>query len=109
MTLPYCVFCEIIARRLPANIRYEDDEVIVFDNRLHWAPVMILVMPKRHLSQEELWRDSVSRAAQVAVEMGLKLCPQGFRILSNFGWDAMQSQPHGHLHVVGGTYLGPYA
>ncbi len=33
----------------------------------------------------------------------------GFRILSNFGHDGMQSQSHGHLHVIGGANLGPYA
>ena len=34
--------------------------------------------------------------------------PNGFRILSNFGYDGLQSQSHGHLHVVGGTFLGHY-
>jgi diadenosine tetraphosphate (Ap4A) HIT family hydrolase len=41
--------------------------------------------------------------------MGKQHCPSGFRILSNFGHDAMQSQPHGHVHVLGGTFLGEYA
>ena len=103
-----CVFCDIIARREPANIRYEDDDVIVIDNRLRWAPVMLLVMPKRHLSQQELWQH-LGQVGAVAVKMGHELCPRGFRLLSNFGWDAMQSQSHAHVHVIGGTYLGPYA
>ena len=103
-----CVFCDIVARKQSANIRYEDDDVIVFDNKLRWAPVMLLVMRKRHLTQEEFWRD-MSKIGEVAVEMGKRYCPGGFRILSNFGPDAMQSQKHGHLHVIGGTFLGPYA
>ena len=37
-----------------------------------------------------------------------QLCPGGFRLLTNFGYDAMQSQEHGHLHILGGTYLGHY-
>jgi diadenosine tetraphosphate (Ap4A) HIT family hydrolase len=41
--------------------------------------------------------------------MGERFCRNGFRVLSNFGTDAMQSQPHGHVHVIGGTYLGEYA
>ena len=41
--------------------------------------------------------------------MGIQFCPNGYRILSNFGHDAMQSQEHGHVHVLGGMYLGPYA
>jgi diadenosine tetraphosphate (Ap4A) HIT family hydrolase len=46
---------------------------------------------------------------EVAVEMGQKHCPGGFRLVSNFGHDAMQSQEHAHLHVIGGTFLGEYA
>ncbi len=103
----YCTFCEIVAGREPATIRYEDDEVLVFDNLLRWVPVMLLVVPKRHVSQEELWRD-IGRVGQVAVAMGNKHCPRGFRLLSNFGEDGMQSQPHGHIHVLGGTHLGIY-
>jgi histidine triad (HIT) family protein len=103
----YCTFCEIIARREPATIRYEDDDVLVFDNVLGWVPVMLLVVPKRHLSQEELWLD-VGAVGRVAVEMGRKYCPGGFRLLSNFGHDGMQSQPHGHIHVLGGAHLGMY-
>lgn len=96
-----------MAGREPATIRYEDDEVLVFDNLLRWVPVMLVVVPKRHVSQEELWRD-IGRVGQVAVAMGNKYCPRGFRLLSNFGEDGMQSQPHGHIHVLGGTHLGIY-
>lgn len=103
-----CVFCEIIARRSPAAIRYEDDDVIVFDNIMRWTPVMMLVMPKKHMSQRELWLD-MSKVGEVAVRVGEQFCPEGFRLLSNFGHDAMQSQAHAHVHVLGGSYLGPYA
>ncbi|MSQ27853.1 MAG: HIT domain-containing protein [Dehalococcoidia bacterium] len=103
----YCTFCEIVARREPARIRYEDDEVLVFDNVLGWVPVMLLVIPKLHISQEELWSD-IRAVGRVALEMGRTHCPGGFRLLSNLGHDAMQSQPHGHVHVLGGAHLGLY-
>ena len=101
----YCIFCEIIARRERGTIRYEDEDIMVIDNILRWVPVMLLVIPKRHMEQEEMWRD-ISRIGNVAVDMGKKYCPGGFRLLSNFGRDAMQSQAHAHLHVLGGTFLG---
>lgn len=104
----HCVFCEIIARRSPGTIRYEDDDVIAFDNILGWAPVMMLVIPKQHLTQEEMWQTCISRVGPVAVALGRQYCPGGFRLLSNLGRDAMQSQYHAHIHVVGGTFLGPY-
>ena len=103
-----CTFCRIVAREEPAEILFEDDQVLVFRNRLRWVPVMLLVVPKEHRSQEELWR-KLGRVGEVAVEMGLAHCPDGFRLLSNVGFDAMQSQSHGHVHVLGGTFLGEYA
>lgn len=104
----YCVFCEIIARRQPANIRYEDDDVIVIDNVLNWAPVMLLAMPKKHIPQQELWRD-MGKVGEAAVKMGEELCPNGYRLISNIGSDAMQSQSHAHVHILGGAFLGHYA
>ncbi|HEY8489638.1 MAG TPA: HIT domain-containing protein [Dehalococcoidia bacterium] len=105
---PHCTFCRIILRQEPADILYEDDDVIVFRNLLRWLPVMLLAVPKRHISQSELWED-MGKVGRAAVRMGQEHCPNGFRLLSNFGYDAMQSQPHAHVHVLGGTYLGPYA
>ncbi|MCY4454792.1 MAG: histidine triad nucleotide-binding protein, partial [Chloroflexi bacterium] len=51
----YCIFCEIIAKRSPADIRYEDDNVIVFRNQLRWVPIMLLASPKEHMTQDKLW------------------------------------------------------
>ena len=107
---PGCVFCDIVARRSPANIRYEDKRVIVIDNVLQWAPLMLLVMPKGHMTQEQLWSNGmIQEIGRTAVAMGRRFCPKGYRLISNFGRDAMQSQEHGHVHVLGGMHLGPYA
>ncbi len=102
-----CVFCDIISGAAASNVRYEDENFMVFDNKLTWAPVMMLVVRKQHMGQEEYWQD-MSEAGRIAVEMGKRYCPDGFRLVSNFGDDAMQSQEHGHLHVIGGRFLGPY-
>jgi len=107
---PYCVFCEIIAGREPARVRYVDEDIIVIVNRLTWVPVMLLVIPKQHLSQIQMWSSGLmEQLGNVAVNMGAMYCPNGFRFLSNFGHDGLQSQRHGHLHVIGGTPLGEYA
>ena len=105
-----CVFCEIVAGKSPSKVYYEDDEVIVIDNVLQWTPIMLLVMPKGHMTQGDLWTSgAIATIGRIAVDMGEQFCPKGYRILSNFGPDAMQSQEHGHVHVLGGMYLGPYA
>ena len=107
---PHCVFCEIVAGREPARIRYVDEEIIVIVNRLTWVPVMLLAMPKQHLSQLDMWSSGImQRLGNIAVDLGCMFCPNGFRILSNFGYDGLQSQSHGHLHIIGGAYLGHYA
>jgi histidine triad (HIT) family protein len=103
----YCIFCEIISRREPSDIWYEDDEYIVFKNQLKWLPVMLLLVPKKHMSQQEFWGD-FGRAAKLGTELGEKFAPNGFRLLSNFGADALQTVMHAHLHILGGTTLGIY-
>ena len=104
-----CEFCRIVASQVPARVVYQDDDVMVIHNRLQWVPVMLLVIPKKHMSQEEMWQSPIiARLAEVAVQMGRDHCPGGFRLLSNFGHQAMQSQPHGHMHVLGGIQMGRY-
>ena len=108
-TNPNCVFCQIVAGSSPARVRYLDNDIIVIVNKLDWVPLMLLVMPKEHLSQIAMWdSDLLPRLGRLAVDMGAMYAPNGFRILSNFGRDGLQSQSHGHLHVVGGTFLGHY-
>ncbi len=110
MTADNCTFCDIVAGRLPSRVRYEDSDIIVFDNQLNWLPVMLLLVPKAHMTQEEMWSDGavMSRIGELAIKLGQEYCPNGFRLLSNVGDDALQTQPHGHLHMIGGTYMGLY-
>ena len=106
----YCAFCEIIAGRLPSRKIREEDGVIVFDNELDWLPLQILIAPTAHMTQEELWTsgDLLARMGALAVELGRERCPNGYRIVSNIGPDAHQTQPHAHIHVIGGANLGLY-
>jgi len=74
------------------STRYSESGRAIFRNRLLGA-----ILPHRNVTGE------------VAVDMGWSLAPRGFRILSNFGREGMQSQSHGHIHVIGGMHLGEYA
>ena len=107
---PNCVFCQIVAGRSPARVRYLDEDIVVIVNKLTWVPVMLLVIPKQHMRQSEMWESGLmNRLGKVAVDMGWSMAPNGFRILSNFGPDGLQSQSHAHIHVIGGMLLGEYA
>ena len=71
-----CDFCAIIAGELPREIRYEDDEFVVFRNKLEWAPVMWLVVPRRHMGQMEFWTSPLfERGARLAVAVGEQDAP----------------------------------
>ena len=105
-----CVFCDIAANRAPAKREYLLSEsgqlidypgLVAFHNRLDWARVMLLVIPVKHMTQAELWKsDLLGQAALLSIALGEKLIPEGFRILSNFGRPAHQSQEHAHIHIV---------
>lgn len=108
-----CVFCEIVSGRAPAH-HVEvpgslhggplSERVRAFHNRLDWARVMLLVAPATHMTQAGLWAGSVlPYAAKAAIQLGEQLCPEGFRLISNIGRAAHQSQPHAHMHMVSGT------
>ena len=106
----YCTFCEIVAGRLPSRKIHEEPGILVFRNRLDWFPVQLLIVPTEHMTQEELWASGelIGRIGQLAVKLGSERCPDGYRIVSNFGHDGLQTQRHGHVHVVGGRPLGLY-
>ncbi len=110
MKTKLCILCEVSNGQSPGNIYYQDAEITVFDNILDWVPVMILFVPKQHISQKQLWADSIlfPKIAKMAVDLGEKMCPDGYRLLSNFGLDGLQTQQHGHLHLLGGQRLGFY-
>lgn len=117
-----CTFCRIVAGLEPARwVSPPDPDVqaclkagwapgldgggaVCFANRLRWERVMLLATPLGHLTQQQMWRGpSIGAVARLAVGIGLEQCPEGFRLLSNFGRAAHQSQPHAHLHIVSGT------
>jgi histidine triad (HIT) family protein len=104
-----CEFCRIVSGELPKKVRHNDDDLVVFHNALTWVPVMYLIIPKVHMTQAEFWRSPLfAKASALGVDLGESDCPDGFRLLANFGEHAAQTQLHGHLHVLGGGELGLY-
>ena len=105
----YCIFCRIIAGQAPADVLHDSERVIVFRNQLRWVPIMLLAVPKEHMTQAQLWEgDLLAEVGRIASEVGREHCPNGYRLVSNLGWEAKQSQEHAHIHVLGGTFLGDY-
>ena len=105
-----CVFCNIVIEKEPATYIHREKDFLVFENNLHWFPTQILLVPTMHMTQNELWNNEflISKISKYANKLGQERCPNGYRILSNFGTDGMQTQPHAHVHLIGGVNLGLY-
>ena len=106
-----CLFCEIVAGRIPSKKAYEDDELLAFHDISPQAPVHVLVIPKRHItnlldlsdSDDALIGKLVRKGRDLARE--LELAERGFRLVLNCGDDAGYSVFHVHLHVLGGRSM----
>lgn len=102
-----CVFCRIAARKAPARMLFEEEDVLAFYDIAPRAPVHLLVIPRRHISSlaaakpaDRLLLGSLLLAAQRAArEAGVG---HAFRVVSNCGEGAGQTVFHLHLHVLGG-------
>lgn len=103
-----CLFCKIINREIPAEIVYEDEQVLVFKDINPMAPVHLVIIPKKHIptlaDMDENDTLLIGRvqltAARLAVEMGLN--DGGFRLVSNCGRDGGQTVMHIHYHLLAG-------
>ena len=104
-----CLFCKIIAGEIPAEIKFQDEQVIAFSDINPQAPVHLLVVPKLHVENAaELAAKSpaalsalFSTADHLAKVEGLT----GYRTIFNTGANAGQSVFHAHLHLLGGRGL----
>ena len=106
------LFERIIARELPAEIVYEDDLVLAFQDINPQAPTHVLIIPKKPIPRvaEAKAEDAavlghlLLKAAEVARQLGLER--SGFRLVFNNGRDAGEAVPHLHCHILGGRRLG---
>jgi len=103
-----CIFCRIARGELPANLAYEDDEIVAFHDLQPQAPTHILVIPKQHFStlldvneeQTNLLGKLQLTAVEIARQQGLD--EVGFRVVTNCLASAGQSVFHIHVHLLGG-------
>jgi histidine triad (HIT) family protein len=106
------IFCKIIAGELPAEIVWQDEQVLVIKDIHPQAPVHLLVVPRQHFDGIEDFAETDSAilghmvrvAHLVAQAQGLK---SGYRLIFNEGTDGGKLVPHLHLHLLGGKKLGP--
>lgn len=106
-----CIFCQIISGKLPANLKYEDEDIIAVDDINPMAPIHVQVITKKHI--ESL--DKVTKKEEKLVGKALYVCKilakelgiaeNGYRVVTNVGKWGGQFIPHLHFHLVGGAPL----
>ena len=106
------LFTKIINREIPADIVYEDDDVIAFKDIAPVAPIHVLVVPKKEIptindisDEDALLIGKVYRViGKLAKEFGID--KDGYRVVSNRNEHGGQTVFHIHFHLIGGNQLG---
>jgi len=95
-----CVFCQIVAGRLPARTVYEDGDHLAFFPLEHINPGHVVLIPKRHtdylfdlspIAYQGLWATAARIAPPLKEVMSAKrvgVAVEGFSV------------PHVHVHLV---------
>ncbi len=105
-----CLFCGIIAGKVPSKKIYEDERTFAFEDINPQAPTHVLIIPKKHIvglkqasaEDAELIGYCHIVAAKIARQRGIE---DGYRTIYNVGPGAGQSVFHLHLHLLGGRHL----
>ena len=106
-----CIFCQIVSKKIPSDILYQDEGVLAFRDINPQAPVHLLIIPKIHiaslveLTEQEipLMGRMVSVASKLAEREGIS--ESGYRLVINCGEEGGQLVLHLHLHLLGGRQL----
>lgn len=107
-----CLFCKIISGEISSNKRFENEDIVAFDDIRPKAPVHILIIPKKHITSVAELTDEdagiiaklILTARDLAKENGLN--KNGYRLVFNTKTHAGQEVDHIHLHLLGGKPLG---
>ena len=101
-----CLFCKIIAGKIPGDFAHQDDSCVVIRDINPQAPMHVLVIPREHMEslddasqrEESLLGHLLRVGARIANEQG----HDSYRTVINTGAGAGQSVFHLHVHVLGG-------
>lgn len=92
----------------PDRVRYEDDEILAFDDIRPKAPVHVLIIPKQEIisiadlkpGEEQIVGRIIYRAKLLAEELGI--AEKGYWLGFNVREGGGQEVAYLHLHLVGG-------
>ncbi len=102
------IFDKIISREIPAEIVFEDEQVLAFKDIAPKAPVHYLIIPKLPIAtlndanpeHQALLGHMMLTAAKLAKAAGI--AEGGYQVQMNCNPDGGQVVYHIHLHMMGG-------
>jgi len=105
------IFEKIITREIPADIVFEDGEIIAFRDISPQAPVHVLFVPKRRFDtlndvpdSEALMLGKLMLSAQ-SYAKSIGIADDGYRLVMNCNRNGGQTVYHIHMHLLGGAAL----
>jgi histidine triad (HIT) family protein len=106
-----CLFCSIADKSIPADIVFENEDIIAFNDINPQAPHHILVIPKKHIENilefsenDDKLLVKITRAIQTIAKK-TQMDSQGLRVVINTGKNAGQTVYHVHFHLLGGRSM----
>ncbi|XP_044738395.1 histidine triad nucleotide-binding protein 1-like [Chrysoperla carnea] len=105
------IFGKILRKEIPCEFLYEDEQCVAFKDVNPQAPVHILVIPRKPISQlskstdedEAVLGHLLVAARKVAKQVGID--ETGYRLVINDGKNGAQSVFHLHIHILGGRQM----
>lgn len=105
------IFTKIINKEIPADILFEDDDILAFRDINPQAPIHFLVIPKKEIRTlndiEENDKDLIGKLFIIAKELAKSegISEEGYRTIFNCNEHGAQTVYHIHLHVLGGRQM----
>ena len=100
------IFGKIIRREIAADIVYEDEQCLAFNDVNPQAPIHILVIPRQpYEDATQADAATLGHVLHVAARLGAERCPAGFRLVTNIGVESGQTVQHLHVHLLGGRRM----
>jgi histidine triad (HIT) family protein len=101
-----CIFCKITNKEIPADIVFENEDLMVFKDANPSAPIHYLIVPKEHIQSiahlEDNHKEVLSKLIYIAKQEAKKINLKGYKLIFNVGKEGGQIIDHLHLHLLGG-------
>ncbi|MGE4168034.1 MAG: HIT domain-containing protein [Candidatus Babeliales bacterium] len=105
-----CIFCNIIAQKIPSVPVLETDDILVIKDINPKATIHYLIIPKKHIPDLRDFKPEDLSLAGTMLMIAQRLSeglpePKAFRILMNNGPEAGQCVFHAHMHFLAGKKI----